>query len=184
MRAFDMPCPYRRSLAVRGPGGAGKGGKRTLWNRSRPCNGRLARVRGPDQDMPLAAAESLIVPSAARSASPTGRSSDSSVRPLTRAPPPRINRRAAAFESHRPAIRKSRNAATPAASSARSTATDGRASPCPPSSKVRRAVSAASSAASAPWQRVVAASARVFFASLTSRPSAPRAARSPPGEDR
>jgi hypothetical protein len=71
-------------------------------------------------------------------------------------------------EAPRLARRNSSKAAMPDRSSARPTSIEGNPAAASPSSKVRRAVSAASSAASAPCTSFVTSKASTFLASLTS----------------
>ena len=89
-------------------------------------------------------------PSAPMSPVPTVESSDSITVSLMRAPPPRMSRRAAPPDSHRPAVCNSAMTGIPASSSLSAASMTGRSAPAAPSSKVRRAVSAAFAAASAP----------------------------------
>ena len=102
---------------------------------------------------------------------PTSRVSDRITAPLIRAPPPRIRRLASPPDAHSPALWNRLTAEMPAAIAPRGISTSGRAAPAVPCSKVRRAVSAAARAASAPWQRRVASVASSFFDSFSSAPS-------------
>src|SRR3954467_3084829 len=77
---------------------------------------------------------------------------------------------AACWEATRPALTKALSTPRPASNSPRGISTVGRLSASAPSSKVRRAVSAASFAASRPCRSAVASVASTFLASLISEP--------------
>ncbi|MCE2510707.1 MAG: AsmA-like C-terminal domain-containing protein [Alphaproteobacteria bacterium] len=114
---------------------------------------------------------SLMTPSESRSAAVIRLVSLAGAASLTRAPPPRMRRRASALLTARPARWKSTKAGIPASSSARESSMLGSPSAAAPVSKVACAVSAAAAASFFPWQSAVASFARTFFASFISLPS-------------